>query len=203
MESLEQASKVAALTDGPDGVCLMDVHLMREIIAQMKKAEPLKEEMLIYMTQGYGLSYTEACYNYKRLRTDYSIFVEFASRVRNGEYPPMGLKEVAGYTAKRLEEEKGLNPLEAYNALITLKENPKAEIAAGKSSAASADAQNTSEDITDTNSDKNTSFFFHYIVLFLAHCTAHNIRTPKAVPCKFADNLHYLLLEHNATVGIF
>lgn len=159
MESLEQASKVAALTDGPDGVCLMDVHLMREIIAQMKKAEPLKEEMLIYMTQGYGLSYTEACYNYKRLRTDYSIFVEFASRVRNGEYPPMGLKEVAGYTAKRLEEEKGLNPLEAYNALITLKENPKAEIAAGKSSAASADAQNTSEDITDTNSDKNTSFF--------------------------------------------
>lgn len=154
MESLEQASKVVALTDGPDGVCLMDVHLMREIINQMKKAEPLKEEMLIYMTQGCGLSYTEACHYYKRLRSDYSIFVEFASRVRNGEYPPMGLKEVAGYTAKRLEEEKGLKPLEAYDTLITLKENPKAEIASG------VNTENVSEsDTNNADSDKNTSFF--------------------------------------------
>ena len=162
MESLEQTSKVAALTDGPDGVCLMDVHLMREIISQMKKAEPLKEEMLIYMTQGCGLSYTEACYNYKRLRSDYSIFVEFASRVRNGEYPPMGLKEVAGYTAKRLEEEKSLNPLEAYNALITLKENPKAEIASLKNNVSDVKAESAGGNAADTektDGDKNTSFF--------------------------------------------
>lgn len=128
MQSLEAASKVAVITDGPNALCLMDVHLMSEVAKQRKKAEPLREELMIYMTQGCDLSYEEAAYYYRRLKSDNSIFVEFTSSVRNGEFPPMGMISIEGYTAKRIAEEKGFNLLQAYDALLTLKLNPKSGI---------------------------------------------------------------------------
>ena len=128
MEQFEAASKVAAVTDGPDVMCLADVHLMGEIAKQWKHSEPLREELMIYLTQGCKLSYVEALHYYKRLKSDSSIFVEFTSTVRNAEYPPMGMITIEGYTAKKIAEEKNLSVLQAYDALLALKEHPKAGI---------------------------------------------------------------------------
>lgn len=126
MSKLLEVSKVAAITDGPGLLALADVRLMIEVARQKKKNEPLKEELMIYLTQGLNLSYQKALYYYRRLKTDNSIFVEFTSCVRNGEYSSMGMVTVEGYTAKQLADEKGLNPLQAYDMLLQLKENPKA-----------------------------------------------------------------------------
>ncbi|MBQ6786762.1 MAG: hypothetical protein IJO85_03470 [Lachnospiraceae bacterium] len=126
MSKLLEASKVVAITDGPGLLALADVRLMIEVAKQKKKNEPLKEELMIYLTQGLNLSYQKALYYYRRLKTDNSIFVEFTSCVRNGEYSSVGMVTVEGYTAKKLADEKGLNPLQAYDMLLQLKENPKA-----------------------------------------------------------------------------
>ena len=126
MSKLLEASKVVAITDGPGLLALADVRLMIEVAKQKKKNEPLKEELMIYLTQGLNLSYQKALYYYRRLKTDNSIFVEFTSCVRNGVYSSVGMVTVEGYTAKKLADEKGLNPLQAYDMLLQLKENPKA-----------------------------------------------------------------------------
>lgn len=126
MKKLLEAGKVTAITDGPNLLALADVRLMSQAALQKKKNEPLTEELMIYMTQGLGLSYTEAQRCYRRLKTDSSIFVEFAGCVRNGEYSGVGMVSVEGYTAKQLAEEKNLNPLEAYDMLLSLKLNPNA-----------------------------------------------------------------------------
>lgn len=126
MTKLLEASKVVAITDGPGLLALADVRLMMEVAKQKKKNEPLKEELMIYLTQGLNLSYEKALYYYRRLKTHNSIFVEFAACVRNGEYSSVGMVTVEGYTAKKLADEKGLNPLQAYDMLLQLKENPKA-----------------------------------------------------------------------------
>lgn len=125
MSKLAEASKVAALTDGPSILCLMDTKLMSEVAKQWKKSEPLREELMIYLTQGCGLSYAEAGYYYRRLKSDSSIFVEFASSVRNGEYPPMGMLTIEGHTAQELADTHHFSMLQAYDSLLTLKENPK------------------------------------------------------------------------------
>lgn len=74
MEKLCETSRVAALTDGPSTLCMMDTKLMSEVAKQWKKAEPVREEFMIYLTQGCGFSYPEAGYYYRRLRSDSSIF---------------------------------------------------------------------------------------------------------------------------------
>lgn len=121
MEKLEEASKIAVLTDGPNGLCLMDVHLMAEVAKQKKKQEAMMEEILIYMTQGLGMKYTDALMAYKHIKIDNDIYVEFISCMRNGDYAPRGLVTVDEYTAKRIAEEKNLNPVEAYCALVDRK----------------------------------------------------------------------------------
>ncbi|MDE7207831.1 MAG: hypothetical protein K2N90_11870, partial [Lachnospiraceae bacterium] len=123
MEKLCEKSRAAALTDGPNMVCIVDTMLMNEAAKQWKKTEALREEILIYMTQGCGLAYDEAVRSYKRLKSDNDIFVEFVSAVRNGEYPPMAMLEVAGYTAKTLADEFGFNMLQAYDGILSLKED--------------------------------------------------------------------------------
>ncbi len=123
MEKLCEANRAAALTDGPNIVCIVDTLLMSEAAKQWKKTEALREELLIYMTQGCGLPYAEALRSYKRLKSDNDIFVEFVSAVRNGEYPPMAMLEVEGYTAKTLAESYGFNMLQAYDAVLSLKED--------------------------------------------------------------------------------
>ncbi len=125
MEKLCEATKVAAVTDGPSVLCLMDTRLMSEIAKQWKKSESLREELMIYLTQGCDLSYVEAGYYYRRLKSDSSIFVEFASAVRNGEYPPIGMLTIEGYTAKELAKTQGMNMLQAYDRLLTLKTDPE------------------------------------------------------------------------------
>lgn len=125
MEKLYEKCKVAALTDGPNILCLMDTRLMSDAAKRWKKAEALREELLIYMTQGCGLAYDEAVLRYKRLKSDQDVFVEFASAVRNGGFPPMGMLEVEGCTAKTLAEKNGYDMLAAYDALLTLKTNGK------------------------------------------------------------------------------
>lgn len=125
MAKLCEASKVAALTDGPSILCLMDTNLMNEVAKQWKKSEPLREELMIYLTQGCNLSYAEAGYYYRRLKSDSSIFVEFTSSVRNGEYPPMGMLVIEGHTAKELADTYHLDMLQAYDSLLALKGNPE------------------------------------------------------------------------------
>ena len=123
MEKLCQKSAAAALTDGPNIVCIMDTRLMKEAANRWKTAEALRAELLIYMTQGCDLEYERAVSYYKRLKSDNDIFVEFTSAVRNGEYPPMAMLEVEGYTAKTLAEEFEFNMLQAYDAILSLKED--------------------------------------------------------------------------------
>ncbi|MDE7478553.1 MAG: hypothetical protein K2M91_11495 [Lachnospiraceae bacterium] len=125
MEKLCEASRIAILTDGPNALCLMDTKLMSEIAKQWKIAEPLREELMIYLTQGCGLSYPEAGYYYRRLRSESNIFVEFLSAVRSGEYPSIGMLTIEGFTAQGLAEAYGFNMLQAYDALLTLKEDPE------------------------------------------------------------------------------
>lgn len=124
MEKLCEASKVAVLTDGPGTLCMMDTKLMSEVAKQWKSAEPLREELMIYLTQGCDLSYPEAGYYYRRLRTENSIFVEFVSSVRDGAYPSVGMLNIEGFTAQGLAEANGFNMLQAYDALLSLKEDP-------------------------------------------------------------------------------
>lgn len=125
MEKLEEASKIAVLTDGPNLLCLLDIHLMSEVIKQRKRNESLMAEMMIYLTQGLNMSYEEALVSYNQIKLDNDIFVEFISTVRNGQYPPMGMLHYDGRNAKMLAEEKNLNPLEAYLALLDCKFNIK------------------------------------------------------------------------------
>lgn len=122
MEKLCQMGRAAALTDGPNIVCLVDTALMNEAAKQWKKSEALREELLIYMTQGCGVEYEEAVRYYKRLKSDNDVFVEFVSTVRNGEYPPMAMLEVRGSTAKTLAQEHDLPVLQAYDALLSMRD---------------------------------------------------------------------------------
>ena len=124
MEKLCETSKAAVLTDGPSTLCMMDTHLMSEVAKQWKSAEPLREELMIYLTQGCDLSYPEAMYYYRRFRTENSIFVEFVSSVRDGAYPSIGMLTIEGVTAQGLAEAQGFNMLQAYDALLSIKENP-------------------------------------------------------------------------------
>lgn len=124
MEKLCETSKVAVLTDGPSALCMMDTNLMGEVAKQWKNAEPLREELMIYLTQGCDLSYPEAVYYYRRLRAENSIFIEFVSSVRDGAYPSIGMLTIEGFTAQALAEAYGFNMLQAYDALLSLKENP-------------------------------------------------------------------------------
>ncbi len=125
MEKLCEKSRAAVLTDGPNIVCVADTLIMNEAAKQWKKQEALREELLIYMTQGCGVPYDDALRQYKRLKSDNDLFVEFVSAVRNAEFPPMGMLEVEGYTAKTLAQESGLNMLQAYDRLLSLKESRK------------------------------------------------------------------------------
>lgn len=134
MDKLCEAGKAAILTDGPSLLCAVDTNLMREVAKQWKRSESLREELMIYLTQGSGLSFAEAGYYYRRLKSDQGIFIEFVSTVRNNAYPPMGMITINGHTAKDLAEAKNLQYYEAYSALLALKENPN-ESAADKNEA--------------------------------------------------------------------
>ncbi len=125
MEKLCETTNIVALTDGPSALCLMNPQLMSEVAKQWKNGEAFREEFMIYLTQGCGLDYSEATYYYKRLRSDRNIFVEFTSAVRNGAYPSVGMLTIEGLTAQELAEANGFNMLEAYNTLLTFKEDPK------------------------------------------------------------------------------
>jgi hypothetical protein len=127
MDKLVEVGGVVALTEGPSYLCLLDTKLMRDIAAAWKKSDPIREEFIIYMTQGLGISYPEARYYYKRLKSDSSIFVEFTTTVKNGDYPEVGMLNIEGHTAKDLAEKHGYNVLEAYDALLDIKIGRKLE----------------------------------------------------------------------------
>jgi hypothetical protein len=76
---------------------------------------------MIYMTQGLGKSYPEALYYYKRLKSDSSIFDEFKQTVRDGRFPAVGMLNIEGYTAKTIARENSLEFLEAYDILLSIK----------------------------------------------------------------------------------
>lgn len=152
MEKLCETSKVAVLTDGPSVLCMMDTNLMSEVAKQWKNTEPLREELMIYMTQGCGLSHSEARYYYRRLRAENSIFIEFVSAVRSGAYPEIGMLTIEGFTAQGLADAHGFNMLQAYDALLTLKEDPSN---AGKfGGAAGQDSVPGGSDDVDTTEKK-------------------------------------------------
>jgi hypothetical protein len=127
MDKLVEVGGVVALTEGPSYLCLLDTKLMRDIAAAWKKSDPIREEFIIYMTQGLGISYPEARYYYKRLKSDSSIFVEFTTTVKNGDYPEVGMLNIEGHTAKDLAQKHGYNVLEAYDALLDIKIGRKHE----------------------------------------------------------------------------
>lgn len=163
MEQLCEASKIAVLTDGPSTLCMMDTKLMSEVAKQWKNAEPLREELMIYLTQGCGLSYPEAGYYYRRLRTENSVFIEFVSAVRDGTYPSVGMLTIEGFTAQGLAEANGFNMLQAYDALLSLKENPanaekfRAE-AAGSENGAKNNADGGAKSSLEDSSEKKGLF---------------------------------------------
>ena len=107
---------------------------------------------MIYMTQGCGLSHSEARYYYRRLRAENSIFIEFVSAVRSGAYPEIGMLTIEGFTAQGLADAHGFNMLQAYDALLTLKEDPSN---AGKfGGAAGQDSVPGGSDDVDTTEKK-------------------------------------------------
>lgn len=150
MEKLCETSRVAALTDGPSTLCMMDTKLMSEVAKQWKKAEPVREEFMIYLTQGCGFSYPEAGYYYRRLRSDSSIFLEFASAVRDGAYPSIGMLTIEGFTAQGLAEQKGYTMPQAYDALLTLRQNPE--------SAKQFEKMQQEEETSESDEDKKGFF---------------------------------------------
>ena len=157
MEKLEEVSKVAVLTDGPDVLCLIDVHLLSDVVKQRKKAESLMEEMLIFMTQGLDMPYAEALSAFNRLKLDNDIFVEFVSYARNGQFPPMGMLTYAGYDAKKIVEEKGCNPVEAYMTLLDCKLDPE-NIKISVAETATTETE-PATDTSKTEEEGKTSFF--------------------------------------------
>ena len=150
MEKLCETSRVAALTDGPSTLCMMDTKLMSEVAKQWKKAEPVREEFMIYLTQGCGFSYPEAGYYYRRLRSDSSIFLEFASAVRDGAYPSIGMLTIEGFTAQGLAEQKGYTMPQAYDALLALRQNPE--------SAKQFEKMQQEEETSESDEDKKGFF---------------------------------------------
>lgn len=156
MEKLEEVSKVAVLTDGPNVLCLVDVHLLSDVVKQRKKAESLMEEILIYMTQGLGMTYAEALHAFNRLKLDNDIFVEFVSYVRNGEFPPMGMLTYAGYHAKQIAEIQKCNPVEAYMTLLDYKLEPEH---AKVSAEATQTEPEATADTTEAAETEKTSLF--------------------------------------------
>ncbi len=151
MEKLCEVSRVAALTDGPSTLCMMDTKLMSEVAKQWKKAEPVREEFMIYLTQGCGLTYSDAGYYYRRLRSDSSIFLEFASAVRDGKYPSIGMLTIEGFTAQGLAEQNGFTMLQAYDALLTLKQKPE--------SAQKFEKMHDEEEMSDSDMEDKKGFF--------------------------------------------
>jgi hypothetical protein len=123
MEKLCEMGNVAVLTDGPSLMCFVDTRLMKDVAIQWKKSEALREEIMIYMTQGLDMSYADARYYYRRLKSDSSVFAEFISTMRAGDYPTVGMLNIEGNTAKELADTNGYSVLEAYDTLLSIKIN--------------------------------------------------------------------------------
>jgi hypothetical protein len=96
---------------------------MKDVAIQWKKSEALREEIMIYMTQGLDMSYADARYYYRRLKSDSSVFAEFISTMRAGDYPTVGMLNIEGNTAKELADTNGYSVLEAYDTLLSIKIN--------------------------------------------------------------------------------
>ncbi len=158
MDKLYEASKAVVLTDGPNLVCLADTKLMSEVAKQWVKSAPIRAELMIYLTQGCNLSYNEASYYFRRLKSDGDIFVEFVSTVRNGAYPSIGMLTIEGHTAQELAEANGWNYLQAYDALLSLKEDPEGKTAASLSEGAAAQASETSDTSASDETEKKGIF---------------------------------------------
>jgi hypothetical protein len=146
MDKLVEAGAVVALTDGPSQLCLLDTKLMRDVAIQWKKAEPLREELMIYMTQGLDISFPEARYYYRRFKSDSSIFAEFTSTVRNGDYPQVGMLNIEGHTAKDLAEKYGYNVLESYDALLSIKIDKDHKVGVEETVATASNEENGDKD---------------------------------------------------------
>lgn len=139
MNRLYEASKVVAITDGPSLLCLVDTKLMGEAAKQWKAQEALREELKIYLTQGCGLTYNDAMYYYRRIKTDSNIFVEFTTVVKNGEYPSVGMIKVDGVTAKDIAETKKCEFYEAYNILLSMKLKENVDVTIDKNTVAESE----------------------------------------------------------------
>jgi hypothetical protein len=148
MDKLVEAGSVVAVTDGPSLLCLIDTRLMRDVALQWKKSEPFREELMIYMTQGLGIDYPQAQYYYKRLKTDGSIYAEFTQAIRDGKFPEVGMLNIEGHTAKSIAGERGLNFVEAYDVLLSIKND--------KEYLAGCDSQSVVE--TDDKEEKKSLF---------------------------------------------
>jgi hypothetical protein len=147
MDKLVEAGSVVAVTDGPSLLCLLDTKLMRDVALQWKRSEPFREEFMIYMTQGLGKSFPEAMYYYKRLKSDSSIFDEFRQTVREGRFPEVGMLNIEGYTAKTIARENGLEFIDAYDILLSIK-NDKEYLAKYKASNKEASDNGASDENT-------------------------------------------------------
>ncbi len=158
MQKFVESSNVAIITDGPDALSLADARIIFEASKAKKKNEALKEEVLIYLTQGLDMSYEDANKAYKRLKTDNSIFVEFLSTFRNGQFPPMGMITINGYTAQKLCEEKKLNYFEAYNSLLNMKLNPDMKVDTIVTSTVSACETDSNDNFAENTEEKKSLF---------------------------------------------
>ncbi|MCM1182117.1 MAG: hypothetical protein NC337_01945 [Roseburia sp.] len=153
MDKLYETSKAVALTDGPNLVCLADTKLMSEVAKQWVKSSPIRAELMIYLTQGCALSYNEASYYFRRLKSDGDIFVEFVSTVRGGAYPSIGMLTIGGHTAQALADANGWNYLQAYDALLSIKEELSGASTASMMAAA-VEAGDSKAEAPDTAADE-------------------------------------------------
>ena len=72
----------------------------------------------------------------------------------------MGMITVDGYTAKRIAEEKNLSVLQAYDALLALKEHPKAGIGEAVKEAETISTEGKAQTATEEEKTEEKKSFF-------------------------------------------
>jgi hypothetical protein len=157
INKLCETAPVAAVTDGPNLLCLVDTKLVAEVSKQWRKSEAIREEIIIYLTQGLDLSYADALYYYKKLKNDGAIFVEFMATIKEGAYPPVGMVNIEGHTAKELADTYGFDVLGSYDALISLKADK--DYLSKFDKAQENNDNDTSESSTDETKTAKKGFF--------------------------------------------
>ncbi|PLS19658.1 hypothetical protein CVD28_04375 [Bacillus sp. M6-12] len=108
-------------------VSLIDEPSQTLFLLRQKDGVLIKEELIEHFMDTLKMSHKQSTQYYQRLATHRDILMEYHHFMKTGQY--CNEKEVSiqvgEYTAKRLMAETNLEPIGAYNYLISLREKPE------------------------------------------------------------------------------